>query len=311
MTLSRYVTLCRIKLGGIEFPFDTPIALSPEIANPLLTTKSIAPQAGVIPAMPTVAGDVVRDVIDLATGKKVGGAVTYTTPSGGEVGRFDKVMGPLTQNEYEAIVPHDVSTAYFVSTVGIYVGDTLIADAGGTGGTGITNLSATTTASTVTVVSSSGADATIPAATTSSAGVATAAQIVKINGIATGATANATDAQLRDRSTHTGTQVISTVSGLQLALDAKQDQLISGENIKTVNGNSLIGSGNLTLTESAFENVSGVTYNAQDKVTAYSVGNVSYTVTYPSTTSIVVTGNGKTTTITLDDSGRIVGTAQV
>jgi hypothetical protein len=40
-------------------------------------------------------------------------------------------------------------------------------------------------------------------------------------GIATGATANATDAQLRDRSTHTGTQNISTVSGLQTALDGK------------------------------------------------------------------------------------------
>lgn len=43
----------------------------------------------------------------------------------------------------------------------------------------------------------------------------------KLNGIATGATKNATDAQLRDRSTHTGTQAISTVSGLQTALDGK------------------------------------------------------------------------------------------
>ena len=43
----------------------------------------------------------------------------------------------------------------------------------------------------------------------------------KLDGIATGATANATDAQLRDRATHTGTQAISTVAGLQSALDAK------------------------------------------------------------------------------------------
>ncbi|RMH96317.1 hypothetical protein EA795_20485, partial [Stutzerimonas nitrititolerans] len=34
-------------------------------------------------------------------------------------------------------------------------------------------------------------------------------------------TANATDAQLRDRATHTGTQAIDTVSGLQAALDNK------------------------------------------------------------------------------------------
>lgn len=43
----------------------------------------------------------------------------------------------------------------------------------------------------------------------------------KLDGIATGATANATDAQLRDRATHTGTQAIATVDGLQTALDGK------------------------------------------------------------------------------------------
>lgn len=50
---------------------------------------------------------------------------------------------------------------------------------------------------------------------------AASAMKTKLDGIATGATANATDAQLRDRSTHTGTQAISTVSGLQTALDGK------------------------------------------------------------------------------------------
>lgn len=39
--------------------------------------------------------------------------------------------------------------------------------------------------------------------------------------ITTTATVNSTDAALRDRSTHTGTQAISTVSGLQTALDGK------------------------------------------------------------------------------------------
>ena len=36
----------------------------------------------------------------------------------------------------------------------------------------------------------------------------------KLDGIAAGATANAMDAQLRDRSTHTGTQALSTITGL-------------------------------------------------------------------------------------------------
>lgn len=43
----------------------------------------------------------------------------------------------------------------------------------------------------------------------------------KLDGIQAGATANATDAQLRDRTTHTGTQAISTITDLQTALDGK------------------------------------------------------------------------------------------
>ena len=43
----------------------------------------------------------------------------------------------------------------------------------------------------------------------------------KLDGIAAGATVNASDAALRDRATHTGTQDITTISGLQAALDGK------------------------------------------------------------------------------------------
>ena len=50
----------------------------------------------------------------------------------------------------------------------------------------------------------------------------TDAEKTKLAGIASGATANATDAQLRDRATHTGEQAIGTVTGLQSALDGKQ-----------------------------------------------------------------------------------------
>lgn len=52
----------------------------------------------------------------------------------------------------------------------------------------------------------------------------------KLSGVATGATKNATDAQLRDRGTHTGTQAIETVAGLQAALDAaKQFANLTGK----------------------------------------------------------------------------------
>lgn len=50
----------------------------------------------------------------------------------------------------------------------------------------------------------------------------TTADETKLDGIATGATANDTDANLKNRANHTGTQAISTVTDLQTTLDAKQ-----------------------------------------------------------------------------------------
>lgn len=51
----------------------------------------------------------------------------------------------------------------------------------------------------------------------------TTAQETKLAGIAAGATVNSPDATLLDRANHTGSQAISTVTGLQAALDGKAD----------------------------------------------------------------------------------------
>lgn len=68
-------------------------------------------------------------------------------------------------------------------------------------------------------------------ATLGTAGFMSAADKTKLDGVAAGATANSTDAQLRDRATHTGAQAMSTVTGLQTALDGKA----------AVNGDGSIG----------------------------------------------------------------------
>lgn len=97
------------------------------------------------------------------------------------------------------------------------------------------------------------ADSTIDGATNK---VLTAAERTKLSGIASGATANSTDAQLRDRSTHTGAQAISTISGLQPTLDSKYDSAATKLKIRdSLNVlRSLIasisgGSGGLTLAQ--------------------------------------------------------------
>lgn len=54
----------------------------------------------------------------------------------------------------------------------------------------------------------------------------------KLDGIEDGATANQTDSYLLNRVNHTGTQSISTVSGLQSALDTKVDK-VAGKQLST------------------------------------------------------------------------------
>lgn len=97
----------------------------------------------------------------------------------------------------------------------------------------------------------------------------TSAERAKLSGIATGATANATDAQLRDRSTHTGSQAISTVTGLQTALDgkattaqgAKADTALQpsdiGSTVQAYNANAIAGDGTIlnivALTNAAYQ----------------------------------------------------------
>jgi hypothetical protein len=53
------------------------------------------------------------------------------------------------------------------------------------------------------------------------------------------------------------TGTLSSQTDLQTALNAKQDTLVSGTNIKTVNGNSLVGSGDVTTNPRTLANVNG------------------------------------------------------
>ena len=88
----------------------------------------------------------------------------------------------------------------------------ITAAASGSGGAGTTNLSTTANGTSLTVASDTGTDASIPAATTSAWGAMTDEDKTKLDGIAAGATANDTDANLKNRANHTGTQTASTIS---------------------------------------------------------------------------------------------------
>lgn len=88
-----------------------------------------------------------------------------------------------------------------------------------------------------------------------------------MDGVAAGATANATDAQLRDRTTHVGTQAISTVAGLQAELDAKATSAgLTAHTGATNNPHSVtkgqVGLGNVDNTSDALKPISNATQTA-------------------------------------------------
>ncbi|MFZ1812571.1 MAG: hypothetical protein WAU02_03585 [Candidatus Saccharimonadales bacterium] len=162
-----------------------------------------------------------------------------------------------------------------------------------TPGAGVTDLTTSTTTTSVTVISSTGTDATIAAASATDAGVMTTSDKTKLDGIAAGATANATDAQLRDRATHTGTQAIATVTGLQTALDGKAD--VSTTYTKTQVDTALGGKANTTHTHSGADITSGTVAPARlgsgtADSTTYLRGDGTWT-SVPATTSVTMGGD--------------------
>lgn len=78
----------------------------------------------------------------------------------------------------------------------------------------------TSVSGTAPIVSSGGTTPaiSISAATTSAAGSMSSADKTKLDGIATGATANSSDATLLNRANHTGTQAASTITSLPVEL---------------------------------------------------------------------------------------------
>lgn len=84
--------------------------------------------------------------------------------------------------------------------------------AAGGGGDGATDLGYT--AATRLLTSSTGADVTLPLADGTNAGLMASADYTKLSGVASGATANSSDATLLARANHTGTQAAGTITGL-------------------------------------------------------------------------------------------------
>tara|TARA_B110000438_G_scaffold62609_2_gene63088 strand:- start:1936 stop:3828 length:1893 start_codon:yes stop_codon:yes gene_type:complete len=115
-----------------------------------------------------------------------------------------------------------------------------------------TDLSASADGTSLTVSSSDGTNASIPAATTSAWGAMTDEDKTKLDGVATGATANDTDANLKARANHTGTQAASTISDFDT--EVANNTAVTANTAKVTNAThtgDVAGSTSLTIADNA------------------------------------------------------------
>lgn len=118
------------------------------------------------------------------------------------------------------------------------------------GGGGATNLSTSQTATNFTINSDTGTDATVPLGNGTLAGATlnnfSNTDKTKLDGLTQVEVIN--DPDLISTSNTFSSSYVDDAFGI--ISTQKQETLVSGTNIKTVNGNSLLGSGNLTVTAS-------------------------------------------------------------
>ena len=120
------------------------------------------------------------------------------------------------------------------------------------GGGWETNLGYTPSATNGIVTSDTGTDATIPLWNGTDAGLSlnnyTTAEKSKLAGIASGATANSSDATLLNRANHTGTQLASTISDIAETIeDTIGARVVAGTNV-TVSYNDTTGETTISAT---------------------------------------------------------------
>jgi hypothetical protein len=127
-----------------------------------------------------------------------------------------------------------------------------------------------------------------------SSGFMTGSDKTKLDGIATGATVNSSDAQLRDRSTHTGTQAQSTITNLTTDLAAKANDA----DVVKLTGTQTIG-GVKTFSSTISGSISGNAGTATVLQTARAINGTNFdgsgaiTIT-ANTPSILTFNNGGT-----------------
>jgi hypothetical protein len=202
-----------------EFDFTIPAGspVSIEFLRSLQTPSQPTPQTVLdfvedyldsrIPGLATPTSDGLQSAADKT---KLNGIQTGATANSTDAQLRDRSTHTGTQLAATISDFTTAARASFTQGSNITITNGVIASTGGTGVTDLSIINRTTT--TLDIASSSGIAATVPAATTSLAGLFTSVEKTKLNEIATAATANSSDATLLNRANHTGTQAWSTIT---------------------------------------------------------------------------------------------------
>jgi len=110
-----------------------------------------------------------------------------------------------------------------------------------------TDLSQTITPTNITISPGNGTSVVLPLVTIVNSGLQSPSDKTKLNGIATGATANQTDAYLLSRANHTGTQDVSTIIGLSTLLNTKEPVIVAGSTLEYWRGDKTWNTLNKTV----------------------------------------------------------------
>jgi hypothetical protein len=99
---------------------------------------------------------------------------------------------------------------------------------------------------------------------------------------------SAIQGQLDSKTASGHTHPISAISNLQSSLNNKQDVLVSGTNIKTINTQSLLGSGDITISGGGVTSHGALTGLSSDDHTQYSLANGTRWTATPTANRVVV-----------------------
>jgi len=221
------------------------------------TTADADPGAGKFRLNNAAVASATQVYIDLATAN--GGDVTAWIDS------FDDSTNPTIRGELTFVDATDASvwfklnvtawttaTGYRKLTVAYVASNGALVNgrafslqfdrAGDKGADGLGTVAAVTASAPLASTGGSNPNITISPATTSDPGSMSAADKTKLDGVASGATANASDAALRDRSGHTGQQTASTISDFDTQVrTTRLDQMAAPTAAVALNGQKITG----------------------------------------------------------------------